>query len=84
MSLRKPMSASLDGHTDLLMNSSAGEDAPLLIQELPVAAQSKTGAVSTFFIFLKSYLGSGIMGEGPERGTSPFLTRVPEAWRPRI
>jgi hypothetical protein len=56
--MKRPMSKSLEGATDLLLNDDhAG--APLLA---PAPIEPKrTSAVSTFFIFLKSYLGSGIM-----------------------
>lgn len=54
------MSSSLDGTSDLIMNS---DRTPLLGEEAaPIIVEPKTSAVSSFFIFLKSYLGSGIMG----------------------
>lgn len=46
------MSSSLDDATDLLLNGEKQATKP---------AEGTTSAVATFFIFLKSYLGSGIM-----------------------
>jgi len=63
---RRPMSSSLDGTSDLIMNDERNKSdiTPLLGEEVTVTsiAEPKTSGLGTFFIFLKSYLGSGIMG----------------------
>ena len=63
---REEMSKSLDSHSDLVMNDGDDVATAALLGEKPSSAlavsEPKTGTVATFFIFLKSYLGSGLLG----------------------